>query len=68
MKGRVCRFGKGCLNCHKPPNELPGDKKQILWDFMASDKAKEQGLTWNPARVDAKMMSEAGVNTKGSSD
>ena len=68
MKGRTCRFGKACLNCHKPPNQLPGDKKQIIWDFMASDKAKEQGLVWNSVYVDAKVMSEAGVNTKGSTD
>lgn len=67
-KGRNCRFGKSCRNCHKAPNKLPGDKKQILWDFMGSDAAKEQGLTWNSKYVDAKIMTEAGVNTKGSSD
>ena len=64
IKGGHCYHKENCKHVHKHPKDLPTDKAQALWDFMASEEAKKLGLSWNTARVDAKMMTEAGVNTK----
>ena len=62
-KGRSCGFGKHCKREHLHPKDMPKDKAQAVWDFVAQH-GNEYHISWNPEHVDAKIMTEAGINTK----